>query len=161
MASIIEARPNGPGPRRRHSSRVQAFSDDPALLDRLDTLVVSDNDASVLVEAACRDLGIPVPVLRFHARRSVYTGATERPRSVWVAQLGEREVATREANGWGAVGEVGTIRLGRSTTVMTIAHELGHHMVFHRDLPGTPAHGKVWVWRFDEAARALSRFLVD
>lgn len=49
----------------------------------------------------------------------------------------------------------GAIRLGRTTTLMTLAHELGHHLVFSLDPPSTPAHGKLWVQRFDEAAAAI------
>lgn len=89
----------------------------------------------------------------------MFTGATERPRFVWVDELGEREVLRREANGWGALPVSGAIRLGRSTTMMTIAHELGHHVVFFRDPLNTPAHGKVWVARFDEAAQTLESFV--
>jgi len=129
------------------------------LLDRLDSLVVSDLVASDLVYAACLSLELPRPVLKFHARRSVFTGATERPRFAWVDELGESEVARREMNGWGALPSNGAIRLGRTTTMMTIAHELGHHGVFCRDPAGTPAHGRVWVARFDEAARTLDAFV--
>ena len=53
----------------------------------------------------------------------------------------------------------GVIRLGRMTTLMTLAHELGHHMVFALDPTLTPAHGKRWVQRFDESAGAIQRLL--
>jgi hypothetical protein len=134
---------------------VQKFSQDPALLERLDSLVVSDIEARILVEVSCLHLDVPEPLLKFHARRSMFTGATERPRSVWVEQLGESEVQRRESNGWGSLPAAGAIRLGRSTTMMTIAHELGHHLVFFRQPWDTPAHGRVWVGHFDEAAGTL------
>jgi len=159
MTVTIRPVQNGPGPRRRHHARVQQFSSDPRLLDRLDSLVVSDSAARALIEASCHGLDVPLPVLKFHARRSMFTGATERPRFAWVEELGEREVLRRESNGWGAVPVTGAIRLGRSTTMMTIAHELAHHVVFFRDPPNTPAHGKVWVARFDEAAQTLESFV--
>ncbi len=157
MTTTIHLLHNDPGPRRRHHARVQQFSRDPDLIAHLDSFVVSDDGARVLVEASCREFGVAAPALKFHARRSMFTGATERPRSVWVSELGEHEVLRREMNGWGAVPPTGAIRLGRTTTIMTIAHELGHHLVFLREPPGTPAHGKLWVARFDEAAGVLKR----
>jgi hypothetical protein len=75
---------------------------------------------------------------------------------VWVALLGEAEVIEREAAGWGALPPDGAIRLGRTTTLMTLAHELGHHAVFHLDEPTTPAHGRRWVLRFDQAAAMVA-----
>ena len=149
----------GPGPRRRHHSRVQQFSRGPDLLDYLDSLVISDKEARSVVVAACATLDVVVPALKFHARRSTYTGATERPRFVWVRDLGEREVIRRETLGWGSPSPNGAIRLGRTTTLMTIAHELGHHCVFCLDPPRTPPHGKQWVLRFDESASVLSEVL--
>ena len=62
----------------------------------------------------------------------------------------------RERNGWGALPPTGAIRLGRSTTLMTVAHELGHHLVFHLDPARTPSHGNRWVERFDDAAAVIS-----
>jgi hypothetical protein len=53
----------------------------------------------------------------------------------------------------------GAIRLGRTTTLMTLAHELAHHLVFALDPPATPAHGKRWVQRFDESAEAIRLLL--
>jgi hypothetical protein len=42
---------------------------------------------------------------------------------------------------------------------MTLAHELGHHLVFSLDPVSTPAHGKRWVARFDESADAIEQLL--
>ena len=50
------------------------------------------------------------------------------------------------------VPEQGAIRLGRRTTLMTVSHELGHHLVHYHDPVGTPDHGNRWVRRFDQAA---------
>jgi hypothetical protein len=161
MTLTLRPTHNGPGPRRRHHSRVQRFSSNPALLDRLDALIISDTAARTLIEASCQGLDVPQPDLKFHARRSEFTGATERPRFVWVNELGEREVRRRESNGWGALPVRGVVRLGRSTTLMTVAHELGHHVVYFRDPPKTPAHGKVWIARFDEAALTVNSFVTD
>jgi hypothetical protein len=141
-----------PGPARRHWARVLKFSASSELLLKLDEIAVDDANAAEIVSDLCREKGVPEPMLKFHARRSPYTGACERPRSGWVQILGEAEVAHREMNGWGALPPDGAIRLGRSTTLMTLAHELGHHLVFHLEPASTPAHGRVWVGRFDEAA---------
>jgi len=47
------------------------------------------------------------------------------------------------------------IRLGDPTSLGTIAHELGHHLVHVLDPARTPDHGKRWVQRFDQAANAM------
>ncbi len=141
---------------RRHDARVRRFSRDTPLLERLDMFVVDDHHAQTIIVSSCNLLGVDPPRLRFHGRRSMYTGATERPRSAWVGLLGEQEVARRESSGWGPVPISGAIRLGRRTTLMTIAHELGHHLVFCLDHAATPAHGKQWITRFDDAAAAVA-----
>jgi hypothetical protein len=141
-----------PGPKRRHSARVAQFSRDPVGLLQLDTYSVDDVSVRAISAAVCTDFGVATPQFKFNARRSPYTGACERSRSSWVELLGESAVATREANGWGSLPQDGAIRLGRRTTLMTLAHELGHHAVFHLDPPNTPAHGRAWVLRFDQAA---------
>ncbi|GMR02737.1 MAG: hypothetical protein BMS9Abin20_1084 [Acidimicrobiia bacterium] len=155
MRTAIEPIQVGRGPVRRHDARVRQFSRDHLLLERLDTLVVDDDQARAIVVSSCVLLGVNAPRLKFHGRRSMYTGATERPRSAWVDLLGEDEVERRELLGWGAMPRSGAIRLGRRTTLMTIAHELGHYIVFCVDPSGTPAHGKQWVARFDDAAAAV------
>lgn len=135
------------------------MSVDPHRLRTLDLLVVNEDDAATAVTAVCQQFMVPKPRLRFHARRSPFTGATERPRQVWVAELGEAEVAVRESNGWGALPPDGAIRLGRSTTLMTVAHELAHHLVYHLDPLLTPAHGNVWVGRFDQCAAVIGELV--
>ena len=146
-------------PRRRHDARVARVSRDPHRLRLLDLLVVDEDDAATVVSLVCDRYMVPMPRLRFHARRSVFTGATERPRAVWVAELGEAEVAARESNGWGELPRNGALRLGRSTTLMTLAHELAHHLVFHLEPPLTPAHGNVWVGRFDQCAAVIEELV--
>lgn len=155
MTSIIRTLALESAPRRRHDARVASRSRDFALLKRLDLLQVDEFGATSAVERVCSQCDVPVPRLRFHARRSRFTGATETPRHVWVARLGEADVALREANGWGALPPDGAIRLGRQTTLMTVAHELGHHLVFHLDPPTTAVHGNRWVERFDQAAASI------
>ena len=125
----------------------------------LDLLVVDESDARAVVEAICVRFDVPVPRLRFHARRSRFTGATERPRFLWVSELGEAEVVRRETTGWGALPPHGAIRLGRSSTLMTIAHETAHHLVFHLDPPSTAHHGNRWVGRFDDSAGVIADML--
>ena len=161
MSIPIATRRIAPGPTRRHWARVLQFSSSADVLLMLDQIAVDDVSAQEIVSDLCRELGVPEPRLRFHARRSPYTGACERPRSGWVHILGEPEVASREMNGWGALPPDGAIRLGRTTTLMTLAHELGHHLVFHLEGPSTPAHGRVWVGRFDEAASWIQWVVVS
>ena len=151
----IAPQPIDASPPRRHDGRVARHSVDPMRLHRLDRLVVDEADATTAVSHVCTSFSVPEPKIRFHARRSRFTGATERPRHIWVALLGEPELARREANGWGVVLDSGVIRLGRTASLMTIAHELGHHLVFWSDPANTAAHGNVWVRRFDEAAAAI------
>jgi len=144
------------GPIRRHDARVQRFSRDYSLLLRLDSLAVDDDAASFLVEEVCWASGVEAPRLKFHARRSQYTGATEQPRAAWVASFGEARVQEREHTTGRPIEPFGAMRLGRQSTLMTIAHELGHHVVFALELPNTPAHGKVWIGRFDNAAAEIA-----
>ncbi len=139
-----------PGPKRRHAARVAQFSKNSDFLLSLDRVGIDAHGVRTIVSSACADFGIPLPTLKFHARRSPYTGACERPRFSWIELLGESKVASNEANGWGVLSVDGAIRLGRSTTAMTLAHELAHHAVFHLDPPTTPAHGRLWVLRFDQ-----------
>ncbi len=148
-----------PGPRRRHEARVQRFSADLALLEYLDGLSVSDVEVPDIVLAVCSSFGLEAPMLKFHGKRSPYTGATEQPRALLVALHGDREVVDLERSMSGGLPAYGAIRLGRTTTLMTLAHELGHHAVFGLDSPRTPAHGKRWVQRFDESAAAIDRLM--
>lgn len=147
------------GPKRRHEARVQRFSTDEQLLDEMDALAVDEVQARLVVEAVCMDLAVDVPRLRFHARRSPYTGATEQPRRHLVERYGEENVRRLEESRNYLVSEQGAIRLGRNTTLMTVAHELGHHLVFSLDPLGTPNHGRRWVQRFDQAAKSIQRML--
>jgi hypothetical protein len=144
-------------PRRRHDGRVQRVSADFGLLRRLDLLTVDEDDARRVVSAVCATWGIPAPVLRFHARRSPFTAACEPPATSADAPAKGRGAAP------GTVGagryEHGALRLGRTVTLMTLAHELGHHAVHHLDPPSTPAHGNVWIGRFDEAAAVIGDML--
>jgi hypothetical protein len=159
MTMAITVEPIASGPKRRHEARVQRFSADPALLDVLDGLSVSDGDAPDLVLSVCSAFGVEAPRLKFHARRSPYTGATEQPRWLLAEIHGEPKVRQIERNMLSPFAAFGAIRLGRTTTLMTVAHELGHHLVFSLDPPSTPAHGKRWVHRFDQSAHAIQRLL--
>jgi hypothetical protein len=159
MTTGITSEPIASGPRRRHQARVQKFSANPILLERLDVLSVSDDDVPDLVLSVCCSFGVEAPQLKFHGGRSPYTGATEPPRWLLVAIHGESKVKQLEREMAGSLSVFGAIRLGRTTTLMTLAHELGHHLVFSLDPVSTPAHGKRWVTRFDESAAAIEQLL--
>ena len=147
------------GPTRRHQARVLRFSTDPALLERLDQLAVSQVEISDLVLAVCSSFGVETPLLKFHASRSPYTGATEQPRWLLVEIHGQQKVDHLEDTMTSLLPPFGAMRLGRTTTLMTLAHELGHHLVFSLDPPSTPPHGKQWVERFDQCAEAINRLM--
>ncbi len=156
METTVTPVPVRRGPIRRHDARVRRFSRDFTLLERLDGLAVDDAAASVLIEDICWASGVEAPALKFHARRSMYTGATERPRAAWVALHGESEVLRHERSTGRPVPLFGAIRLGRVSTLMTVAHEVGHHLVFALDPPKTPAHGKVWIAHFDDVSASIA-----
>lgn len=160
MTTRIPYTPIASGPRRRHQARVQRFSDDPLLIEQLDELAVADADVADLVLSVCSSFGVEAPQLKFNARRSPYTGATEQPRWLLVEFHGEKKIDEVERGMRAPFAPYGAIRLGRTTTLMTLAHELAHHLVFALDPPATPAHGKRWVHRFDESARAIQSLLV-
>jgi hypothetical protein len=65
-----------------------------------------------------------------------------------------------EMKGSRRLRENGAIRLGRTTTLMTLAHELGHHLVNWLDPESTASHGNVWVQRYDQAAEVIDGLLV-
>lgn len=155
MLSQIAPQPIARGPRRRHQARVQKFSVDSELLENLDGLAISDVEARHVVDAICSAMGVESPRLRFHAGRSPYTGATEQPRWWLTESYGEDRIRDIERDARRAHPLHGAIRLGRTTTLMTVAHELGHHLVFFLDPLATPAHGRRWVHRFDQAAKKI------
>lgn len=144
-------------PPRRHDHRVRAMSADFDRLRRLDHLLVDEGGARVVVEAVCGQAGVPTPKLKFHVRRSPFTGATEAPRSLML-ELAKANGGI-PAHGYAKVPVHGALRLGRTASLMTIAHEIGHHLVFHLDPPSTPNHGNLWVSRFDEAAAVIAPFI--
>ena len=148
-------------PRRRHDGRVERQSSDYPRLQRLDRFVVAESDACTAVAVVCAKFDVPAPDLRFHARRSPFTGATELARTLWIARGDADLVARYEANGRRRLRENGAIRLGRTTTLMTLAHELGHHLVNWLDPESTASHGYVWIQRFDEAAEVLEGLMVQ
>ena len=98
------------------------------------------------------------PAATFHRGRSPHTGYCITPRSMAVARHGEDAVAAWEATNhpWPVHG---SLRLGDPTALSTLAHEMGHHLVHVLDPPKTPAHGKRWVARLDEAAEAVDAVL--
>lgn len=148
-------------PRRRHDGRVERQSSNYPRLLRLDRFVVAEDDAFKAVAAVCIECDIPAPDLRFHARRSPFTGATELPRSVWFARGDPDLMARLEMKGRRRLRENGAIRLGRETTLMTLAHELGHHLVNFLDPESTASHGNVWVSRFDQAAEVIDGLVLQ
>jgi len=141
-------------PPRRHDHRVRSVSSDFERLRRLDHLLVDEEGAAAAISAICTTFGVPEPQLKFHSRRSPFTGATEAPRGV-LLELARRRGIEPE-HGYRGVPVNGAVRLGRTSSLMTIAHEVGHHLVFHLEPASTATHGNVWVGRFDHAASVIT-----
>ena len=140
--------------RARHEHRVEGFSRDYRLLESLRELGVDREGASRLADLIASRWSVEAPLLTFHRGRGAHTGYCVAPRDVAVARHGNDAVIRWEsANGaWAADG---MIRLGDPTSLATIAHEFGHHLVHHLDPVATAAHGTRWVRRFDDAAETI------
>ena len=142
----------------RHEHRVRDFSRDYGLITEVGgRYTVEKREAEALVRAVVERFGVPMPALVFNRRRRPDTGECWPPRSAIVEINGEAKVAAWEAYRRRDVPEHGQIRLGHTTMLRTIAHELGHHLVHHLDPKRTPAHGKVWVGRFDDAMEEIAK----
>ena len=141
----------------RHEHRVRAFSRDYELLTGFgDRYAVDRSEAEALVRSVTERFGVPMPDLAFNRRRRPDTGECWPPRSVIVETNSVERVAAWEAHRRRAIPEHGQIRLGHTTMLRTIAHELGHHLVHHLEPKRTPAHGKVWVGRLDDAMATIA-----
>ena len=142
----------------RHEHRVRSFSRDYELITEFgDQYAVDRSEAEALVRSVTEQFGVPMPDLAFNRRRRPDTGECWPPRSVIVETNSEDRVAAWEAHRRRAIPEHGQIRLGHTTMLRTIAHELGHHLVHHLEPKRTPAHGKVWVGRLDDAMETIAR----
>jgi len=140
-----------------HHQRIADFSAD------LDAIVawshhgVTAEDSRRIISQVCARFEVPVPATLFHPRRSPHTGVTWAPRWHRTLAIGEKVAAAEEqGRPWPEHGE---IRVGSVTAVSTLAHELGHHLVHHREPFGTAPHGKVFVGWFDQALAAVVKLL--
>lgn len=159
MSSTIHVIDLPPHARRaRHEHRVEKFSRDHRLLTHLRDVGVNRGTASRVVDHICSTFSIPAPELTFHRGRSAHTGYCVAPKHAASARHGADAVGR-----WEAAHEPwprnGMVRLGDPTSLATIAHEIGHHLVHLLERTTTPAHGKVWVGRFDDAAAAIATLL--
>jgi hypothetical protein len=136
---------------------VRRFSTDSALIVQLRKEGVERLTAAGLIQGMANDLGVTPPAVTFHGRRGPHTGYCQMPRWRAVAQTEESTVTNWERAKRRDWPDAGMIRLGDPTSLGTMAHELGHHLVNLLDDAKTPAHGKVWVARFDLAAATLER----
>lgn len=159
MSSTIDVIGLPPYSRRaRHQHRVEQFSRDRRLLTDLRGVGVDRSAATRVVDHVSSTFSVPAPQLTFHRARSPHTGYCVAPRHAAFARHGADAVST-----WEASHQVwphnGMVRLGDPTSLATIAHEMGHHLVHFLERTTTPAHGKVWVGRFDDAAAAVAALL--
>jgi hypothetical protein len=134
---------------------LRRFSRDPVLIMRLRGIGVDRAAARALIEEVAFDAGAPPPDVTFHGGRGPHTGYCRQPRGRAIELSSERYLAAWEDEK-GPWPEHGMIRLGDPTSLGTVAHELGHHLVNVFDPASTPPHGKVWVARFDAAAAHIA-----
>jgi len=144
---------------QRHARWVRRFSADSSLHDRLFSLVLEAGEPAELATSLAERFGVPPPEVRTHARRRINTGTCQASRAVLVRHHGRGLVEEAERRRGRRFPERAVIRIGVPTLAGVLAHEFGHHLVNERDGPRTPGHGKVWVGRYDEAARVLARLL--
>lgn len=141
----------------RHEHRVRTFSRDYDLITRLgDRYAVESDETTDLVRHVAARFGVTEPGLRFNRRRRPDTGQCWAPRRIASDLYGEERIVAWEDHYRRPYPPEGEIRLGTTTTLRTLGHELGHHLVHLLDPPHTPAHGKVWVSRFDDAMEAIA-----
>lgn len=149
-----------PSPGARYDHMLRRFSVDAERIVRLRTLGVAREGARELVERVAGELDVAPPDVTFHAGRGAHTGYCQMPRGRAVALSGEGGVARWERAKRRPWPTNGMIRLGDPTSVGTVAHELSHHLVNALDPLTTPAHGKVWVGRFDDSARVVQQLVM-
>jgi hypothetical protein len=141
----------------RHEHRVRTFSRNYSLITEVgDRYVVDPGEARELVSLVTERFGVVEPDLAFNRRRRPDTGQCWTPRWLAVEQHGESRVHAWEQHYRRSYPADGQIRLGTTTSLRTLAHELGHHLVHGLDPVRTPAHGKVWVGRFDDAMELIA-----
>ena len=144
----------------RHEHRVRTFSRSYALITGLgDRYTVESDEARELVRVVTERFGVVEPDLAFNGRRRLDTGQCWAPRWLAVDQHGESRILAWEQHYRRTYPGDGQIRLGATTSVRTLAHELGHHLVHLLEPARTPAHGKVWVGRFDDAMELIAERL--
>jgi len=144
----------------RHEHRVRTFSRNYELITGLgDRYTVESDETRNLVSLVAERFGVVEPDLAFSRRRRLDTGQCWTPRRLAVEQYGESRVLAWEQHYRRGYPSNGQIRLGTTTSVRTLAHELGHHLVHLLEPARTPAHGKVWVGRFDDAMELIAECL--
>jgi hypothetical protein len=144
----------------RHEHRVRTFSRNYNLITGLgDRYIVESGEARELVRVVSKRFGVAEPDLAFNPRRRSDTGQCWAPRWLAIEQHGESRIDAWERHYRRAYPQNGQIRLGATTSIRTLAHELGHHLVHLLEPARTPAHGKVWVTRFDDAMELIAEHL--
>lgn len=149
----------GPHPTPSHDHVVRRFSDNYERLVGLRQLAVAEVGSISIIEHISRGNDIPIPNVTFHGRRGPHTGYCQAPRDHYVLQHGDEKIVGWERDKRRRLSEHGMIRLGRLTSLATIAHECGHHLVHLREPSPVPPHGKVWVRWFDVAASGVEDWL--
>ena len=141
----------------RHEHRVRTFSRNYGLIAQLgDRYTVDTAESRLLVAEVSAHFGVTEPDWAFNRRRRSDTGQCWAPRRIASQLYGEDRIVAWEEHYRRAYPPDGQIRLGATTTVRTLAHELGHHLVHVLEPVRTPSHGKVWVGRFDDSMDVIA-----
>ena len=142
----------------RHEHRVRAHSRDYRLISDVgDRYAVDADGARLLTDAVVKAFAVPAPHLVTNSRRRIDTGQCWAPRWHLIESSGEERILAWERHHRRPYPEHGQIRIGATTMLRTLGHELGHHLVHWLEPPSTPGHGKVWVGRFDDAMEIIAR----
>ena len=141
----------------RHDHMLTRFSVAPMRIVALRRLGVERDEAVRVIRLVCDAFATQAPSTTFHAGRGPHTGYTQMPLERAMATAKSTDIgAWQPANGkpW---PRLGMIRLGDPSSLGTIAHELGHHLVNQHEPLRTAPHGKRWVHWFDAAAEVIER----
>lgn len=121
-------------------------------------MILAADVAADLAAFLAGRLGFPEPLLKPHRGRKLNTGRCEPSRAQLTAAFGEARVAASERVRGRAYPERSVVRYGDPTLAGVVAHELAHCYVHAADGVETPGHGRVWVQRYDETARATAEW---
>jgi hypothetical protein len=141
----------------RHEHLVRRHSRQLSVITELRRNAVPRATCTWLVSQVCADLDVPGPEVTFHRGRGPHTGYCQMPRQRAIERADTASVESWEISRSRDWPQFGMLRFGDPTSLGTVAHELGHHLVNHCEPATTTPHGKRWVHWFDVAAGQVAR----